>query len=56
MANYANTHFEIYLKESDLNQQLLLENPLSDNIDQIIRLFCVYYSKKNIDKKTLTEM
>ena len=37
MANYANTHFEIYLKESDLKQQALLENPISDNNDQIMK-------------------
>ena len=38
MAEYANTHFETYVKEADLEQQILTENPVSDNLDQVKKL------------------
>ena len=38
MAEYANTHFETYVKEADLKQNILMENPIPDNLDQIKKL------------------
>ena len=38
MAEYANTHFETYVKEADLEQQILTENPVPDNLDQVKKL------------------
>ena len=38
MADYANTHFETYVKEADLKQQILMENPVQDNLDQVKKL------------------
>ena len=38
MAEYANTHFETYVKEADLKQQILMENPAPDNLDQVKKL------------------
>ena len=38
MAEYANTHFETYVKEADLKQHILMENPIPDNLDQIKKL------------------
>ena len=35
MAEYANAHFETYVKEADLKQQKLMENPVPDNLDQL---------------------
>ena len=32
MAKYVNTHFETYVKEADLKQQILVENPVPDNL------------------------
>ena len=37
MAEYANTHFETYLKEANLKQQIL-ENPVPGNLDQVKKL------------------
>ena len=38
MAEYANTHFETYVKEADLKQQIVMENPVPDNLDQVKKL------------------
>ena len=38
MAEYVNTHFETYVEEADLKQQILTENPVSDNLDQVKKL------------------
>ena len=38
MAEYANTHFETYVKEADLEQPILTENPVPDNLDQVKKL------------------
>ena len=38
MAEYANTHFETYVKEADLKQQILMKNPVPDNLDQVKKL------------------
>ena len=38
MAEYANTHFETYVKEADLKQQILMENPVPDNLEQVKKL------------------
>ena len=38
MSEYANTHFETYVKEADLKQQILTENPVLDNLDQVKKL------------------
>ena len=38
MAEYVNTHFETYVKEADLKQNILMENPIPDNLDQIKKL------------------
>ena len=38
MAEYANTHFETYVKEADLKHQILMENPVADNLDQVKKL------------------
>ena len=38
MAAYANTLFETYLREADLKQQILTENPVPDNLDQVKKL------------------
>ena len=38
MAECANTHFETYVKEADLKQQILMENPVPDNLDQAKKL------------------
>lgn len=35
MTEYAKTHFEIYVKETDLKQQILIENLVPDNLDQV---------------------
>ena len=35
MAEYANTHFETYVKDADLKQQILTENPVPDYLDQV---------------------
>ena len=38
MAEYANTHFRTYMKEADLKQQILIENPVPDNLDEVKKL------------------
>ena len=38
MLDYANTHFETYVKEADLKQQILSENPMPDNLEQVKKL------------------
>ena len=38
MAEYANTHFETYVKEADLNHQILKENPVPDDLDHLKKL------------------
>ena len=38
MADYTKTHFETYVKEADLKQQILMENPMPDNLDQVKKL------------------
>ena len=38
MVEYANTHFETYVKEADLKQQILMENLVLDNLDQVKKL------------------
>ena len=38
MVEYANTLFETYVKEADLKQQILTENPVPDNLDQVKKL------------------
>ena len=35
MAEYVNTHFETYVKEADLKQQILMKIPVPDNLDQV---------------------
>ena len=34
IAECANTHFEINVKEADLKQRILMENPVPDNLEQ----------------------
>ena len=38
MVDYANIHFETYVKEADLKQQILTKNPVPDNLDQVKKL------------------
>ena len=38
MVEYASTHFETYVKKADLKQQKLMENLVSDNMDQVNQL------------------
>ena len=38
MAEYANKQFETYVKEADLKQQILMENPAPDNLDHVKKL------------------
>ena len=38
MAEYANTHFETYVKDGDLKQQILMENQVPDILDQVKKL------------------
>ena len=53
MAKYANTHFESYVKEADLKQQILTENLVPDNLDQVknfndfVRNICKDKRKQN---------
>ena len=35
---YVNTHFETYVKEADLKQEILTENLVPDNLDQVKKL------------------
>ena len=35
MVDCAKTHFETYVKEADLKQQILMRNPVPDNLDQV---------------------
>ena len=37
-AKDANAHFETYVKETDLKQQILTENLVPDNLDQVKKL------------------
>ena len=37
-AKDANAHFETYVKEADLKQQILTENLVPDNLDQVKKL------------------
>ena len=45
MAEYADTNFETYVKETDLKQQILMENPMPDNLDLVIK-FCSRYLER----------
>ena len=38
MVDYANTHFETFVKEVDLKKKILTENPVPDNLDQVKKL------------------
>ena len=38
MDKYANTTFATHVKESDLKRQILMENLVSDNLDQVEKL------------------
>ena len=38
MAEDFNTQFETYVKEEDLKQQILMKNPMPDNLDQVKKL------------------
>ena len=38
MAEYFNTQFETCVKEADLKQQILMKNPMPDNLDQVKKL------------------
>ena len=38
MAEYVNTHFGTYVKEADLKEQILMENPVPDNLSQLKKL------------------
>ena len=38
MSEYANTHFETYVRETYLKQQISTENPVLDNLDQVKKL------------------
>ena len=52
MAEYANTHFETYVKEADLKQQILTKYLVPDNLDQVKKLDdFVYDNLKNQRKK-----
>ena len=55
MAKYANTHFETYVKEADIKQQVLMENPMPDNLDQVKKLddFVHYILKGKYKQKDL---
>ena len=35
MIEYTNTHFETYVKEADLKQQILMTNVVPDNLDKV---------------------
>ena len=55
MAKYANTHFETYVKEADIKQQVLVENPMPDNLEQVKKLndFVHYILKGKYKQKDL---
>ena len=38
MIEYTNTHFEAYVKEADLKQQILMTNVVPDNLDKVKKL------------------
>ena len=38
MDEYANTYFATHVKETDLKRQILMENLVSDNLDQVEKL------------------
>ena len=38
MIEYTNTHFETYVKEADLKQQILMTNVVPDNLDKVKKL------------------
>ena len=38
MASYANEHFELYIKERDLQNAILQENPVPENLDPVKKL------------------
>lgn len=38
IGEYANTNFESYVKEADIKQQILMKNPVPDNLDQVRKL------------------
>ena len=35
MAEYVNAYFGTYVKEADLKEQILMENPVPDNLGQL---------------------
>lgn len=55
MAKYANTHFKTYVKEADIKQQVLVENPMPDNLEQVKKLndFVHYILKGKYKQKDL---
>ena len=55
MAEYSNTHFETYVKEADLKQKILTENPVPDSLDQLKKLgnFVRNISKDKFKQKDL---
>ena len=38
MVEYTNTYFETYVKKADLKQQILMENPVPDYLEQVKKL------------------
>ena len=38
MIEYTNTHFETYVKDADLKQQILMTNVVPDNLDKVKKL------------------
>ena len=38
MVEYTNTYFETYVKETHLKQQILMENPVPDYLEQVKKL------------------
>ena len=38
MVECTNTHCETYVKEADPKQQILMENPVADNLDQVKKM------------------
>ena len=53
MANYANEQFHSYVKDTDIKQQILLTNPVPENLNKVKKFdeFGKDILKKNINKK-----
>ena len=56
MVKYGNSHFNVFIQDKDLQESILIQNPVSSNFHEIKRIDGFYLIYKKIQKKKLNVM